>query len=379
MSAFAQALVDFTAELRTGYGFAVAQRETHDALRALDVVGVQRPDRVRAALRAVYCTSPTEAATFDAAFEQFFHGRRGLAQPNVPPARPGQPAPSSRRSNAPPRERPSDARGSRTARDDAVARWEELHARYSRVAAPGEAPAVALDGLDVMFAAAAELVERARIARSRRRTPAPRGRRVDVRRTLRAGVGTAGEPVELRRSAPSRRGARFVLLIDGSRSMGEANRPALQFAHALCRRTRRARAFTFSTGLREVTAALRDPARPGRALPDLGDAWGGGTRIGENLAGFVREHSRAIRPETIVLIFSDGLDVGSLDALAHAVRELARRTAGIVWVHPSAGRAGFSPQAGGIRTALPYLAALATLRDEGDARTLARLASRVAT
>ena len=373
MSTLPAALVAFTALLRDEYGFAVAQRETHDALRALDAVGLQRAARVRAALRAVYCSTPDEAHAFDAAFEAFFRGRRGLPQPNVPPPRP----PAAPRSGGP-REGPSQTRERKARRrDDATAGWEELQARYSRAAATSEPPAVALEAPGAMLAAASALVERTRIARSRRRAPHRRGSRVDLRRTLRAATATGGEPIELRRTAPSRRSARFVLVIDGSRSMGEANRPALQFAHALCRRTRRARAFAFSTGLREITGALRDADQGGNVLPELGEAWGGGTRIGDSLAAFVREHPRAMRPETIVMIFSDGLDVGSLDALARAIRELARRTAGLVWVHPSAGRAEFSPQAGGLRTALPYVAALAPLRDAGDASAFSRECTRL--
>ena len=48
----------------------------------------------------------------------------------------------------------------------------------------------------------------------------------------------------------------YMLYVRQSRrSMAEHVGPSLQFAHALCLRTRRAHAFVFSTQLREVTRA----------------------------------------------------------------------------------------------------------------------------
>jgi uncharacterized protein with von Willebrand factor type A (vWA) domain len=155
----------------------------------------------------------------------------------------------------------------------------------------------------------------------------------------------------------------------------------LQFAYALCRRSQRANAFVFSTGLRQITGALREPGPPQRTLPDLGDAWGGGTRIGENLVSFLREYgSRLLSPETLVFIFSDGLDIGDLDRLDRAMRELRARSAGIVWLHPHAGTPNFAPSAGGMRTALRSITTLLPARDTDDfiklARTLAKNTTR---
>jgi len=73
----------------------------------------------------------------------------------------------------------------------------------------------------------------------------------------------------------------------------------------------------------------------------------------------VREYGpRLLSPETLVFVFSDGLDVGDLDRLDRALRELRRRSAGIVWLNPHAGSPNFAPSAGGMRVALPYLSAL---------------------
>ncbi len=196
---------------------------------------------------------------------------------------------------------------------------------------------------------------------------------ISRRRTLRASVETAGEPMVLHRTGRARRSARVIVLIDGRRSMAEHAGPMLQFAYALCQRSPRAHAFVFSTALREISAALREPGRPGRPLAGLDEAWGGGTRLGASLLEFVQTHAaRLLNDETLVLIFSDGLDAGDLDALERAMRALRARSAGVVWLHPHAAGRGFTPTAAGMRTALPYVAHLAPARDAPDFAELAR-------
>lgn len=166
------------------------------------------------------------------------------------------------------------------------------------------------------------------------------------------------------------------MLIDGSRSMAADTGPSLQFAHALCRRTQRARAFVFSTAMMEVTRALRDRRQAGLALRDLGDAWGGGTRLGDNLGAFVRGPGALLLcPETVVLIASDGLDAGVAAGLERAMRVLSSRCS-VVWLHPRAGSAAFHPGASGLRTALPFVDLLAAAGDRTDMLRLTRRLAR---
>jgi uncharacterized protein len=390
---FTTGVVAFTAALRDQHGFGAGHAATRDALRSAEIVGITDAVRLRSAFRAVYCATPDEVARFDRAFDAFFLAPHGVPQPNLTSrhTRPNRaerhaderPAKPRTRGEQRPDEPADDETGHLGERrptadlSDAAETWQPLRARYSPTAARSAPPAIAADGLDAMLAAARHLIAGVRIARSRRRRAHKDGDRIDLRRTLRASVETAGDPIDLRRTARARRGARFVILIDGSRSTAEHAGPTLQFAHALCLQSPRTSAFVFSTALRDVTRVLRERDRAGQSLPELGEAWGGGTRIGDNLATFVREHgARLLSPETLILIFSDGLDVGGLDRLERAMRELRARSAGVVWLHPHAGAQGFTPSAHGMRTALPYLTALLPARDERDftafARTLAR-------
>ncbi|MGC1381610.1 MAG: VWA domain-containing protein, partial [Candidatus Baltobacteraceae bacterium] len=202
------------------------------------------------------------------------------------------------------------------------------------------------------------LIARLRLARTRRWKPMARGRRVDVRATLRATLHTGGEPIELHALGHPLRDPRFVVLIDGSRSMAEDAEKALQFARALCRRTRRARAFVFSTQLREITRALRERDADQPVLEGLGEAWGGGTRIGASLKSFLRERGTLLGERTYVMIFSDGLDTGDVVRLRTSMREIARRSAAVAWINPHAGDPDFAPRAAGMKAALPYISRL---------------------
>ena len=54
------------------------------------------------------------------------------------------------------------------------------------------------------------------------------------------------------------------------------------------------------------------------------------------------------------------------------MRELRTHSAGVVWLNPHAGAPSFTPSARGMRTALPFLAALLPARNERDFTALVR-------
>ena len=365
----ADAVVSFCAYLRAEHGFALGTGETHDALRALDVAGVDDAQRVRVAMRLICCASRDEVGVFDPAFDAFFlDPRKGIAQDSYRPRHSRPPKPQ----EVPAEERPAQGRdhdpedaehahgASRNASPQSLNEladsWQALLAKYSAAAARRDPPAVAREGLDAMLDAAGRFVSRMRLGRSRRWRVSSRGGRIDVRATLRASLQTGGEPGHLRWLDHPPRNPSFVVLIDGSRSMTEYGAQALQFAYALRRRCRRTSVFAFSTSLREITRELSVPVM-GAALPlgDLGEAWGGGTRIGHSLATFARTFAARLDEDAIVFVLSDGLDVGDIEQLRAALRSLARRSARVVWLNPLLAVAGYEPISAGMRAARPHV------------------------
>lgn len=349
------AIVEFAALLRTEYDIPAGHADAHEALRALEAVGVAGRERVRHALRATFCTKQDQIAAFDRAFDAFFGDfARGVRQPRPAPPEIAESLPK------------AAARGRSDPEDlEAGAASHVLQARYSPQASRAHAvPTIPAAGLAEALADASRLIAALRLGRTRRWKPHLRGKRFDLRRTLRASLQTGGDPVHLRTLGHPLRNPRIVLFLDASRSMSQHSDELLQFAYALCRRSQRASVFAFSTALREITRDLRKTVHgAAKPLEDLGEAWGGGTRIGACLLEFVRTRLSRIDADTLVIVASDGLDVGEIAHLQRAMREISRRCAGIFWLNPHAGRTGFEPSARGMQAALPYVSALLDATD----------------
>jgi hypothetical protein len=205
------------------------------------------------------------------------------------------------------------------------------------------------------------LMERLRVAvpvrRSRRRRPARAGA-PDLARTLRRSFRTAGEPVELAWRERRHRPRRVVLLLDVSGSMTSYSRGLVMFAHAALRADRRWEAFCFGTRLTRVTLALasQDPSEAlGRAAKEVVD-WDGGTRIGESLKAFLDGHGHGgMARGAVIVICSDGLDVGDPGLLAEQMARLGRLAYRIVWLNPLKASPSYEPLARGMRAALPHV------------------------
>jgi uncharacterized protein len=249
-----------------------------------------------------------------------------------------------------------------------------LQTHFSPFASKLETPVnIPQEGADDMLEAARELVNRVRLGRSRRWKAMTHGRRYNFRRTLRKSLQTGGEAIKPAWLGHPLRKPRFVLLLDGSRSMAGYSDRLLQFAHALSQRSSHVEVFLFSTELKRVSASLRRAKRQAPSLTDLGEAWGGGTKIGVCLHSFTQQYAAGMLDrDTLVLIASDGLDTGELGSLETAMRDIHRRAASVVWLNPLLSTKGYEPSAGGMRTALPYIDTFATAEDAASFSELAQ-------
>jgi uncharacterized protein with von Willebrand factor type A (vWA) domain len=195
------------------------------------------------------------------------------------------------------------------------------------------------------------------VRRTRRRAGSRRGD-LDLRRTVRRALRTGGDPVDLMRRTRRERPRRVVLLLDISGSMSSYSRALLIFAHAALLADQRWEAFTFGTRLTRLTGALRT-AKPDEALSRAaGEArdWDGGTRIGEAIRDLLARHAKtdAIRGAVIV-ICSDGLDVGDPELLGVQMARLRRLAHRIVWLNPLQENPEYQPLARGMAAALPHI------------------------
>jgi uncharacterized protein with von Willebrand factor type A (vWA) domain len=285
------------------------------------------PDDLYWAGRATLVARGDQIPVYDRVFSAFFGGDRA---PDVPPRR--------RRANTVVEEEVSLASPIELLRSKSFARCSSDE-----------------------LAQLAALMERLRLAvparRSRRVAPARAGL-PDLRRTLRRSFRTAGEPLERRFRARRRHPRRLVLVLDVSGSMADYSRALLVFAHAALRADKRWEAFCFGTRLTRVTRALA-VSRPDEALERAAAEvvdWNGGTRIGECLKALLDEHGhRGLVRGAVVVLCSDGLEVGEPELLGEQMARLSRLAYRVIWLNPLKGDEAYEPLARGMHAALPYV------------------------
>jgi uncharacterized protein with von Willebrand factor type A (vWA) domain len=225
----------------------------------------------------------------------------------------------------------------------------------------------------------AELMARRGIAaplrRTRRLASARRGR-PDLRRTLRRSLRAGGEPIDRAWRARSVRPRPVILLLDVSGSMSDYSRALVLFAHAAVRANRSCEVFCFGTRLTRLTRALA-AARPDEALRRAAEAApdrDAGTRIGESLKAFLDGHGhRGLARGAVVVIASDGLELGDPALLGAQAARLARLAHRVVWLNPLKGDPAYEPLARGMRAALPYVDEFASGHNLAGLEALAAL------
>jgi uncharacterized protein len=180
------------------------------------------------------------------------------------------------------------------------------------------------------------LAQRLRRRALRRLMNDARGRRLDLRRTLRASLRTGGEPFVPAWRRPRRERPRLFVLVDVSRSMEAYAQLFLRIARAFVG-ILDARVFVFHTRLSEITPLLAgDSGRIQEKINAVTAGFGGGTRIATSLADFWNGHARrALSRRARLLILSDGFDTDPPEELAHQLARVKRHGTPIYWLHPT--------------------------------------------
>jgi hypothetical protein len=355
----AEQIVRFARTLRTA-GVRIGPGAAIDAVAAVEAAGATRRADFYWTLHATLVKRHEDDPLFAEAFRLFWR-RRDPGEAILAALLPAAPEAA--------KERPAQRRAQEALAEGDMPRLPRPRPEAEReVDMRGSASDVEiLRHKDFAQMTAAELAEARRriqglgtvwqIVRTRRLVADRRGRRIDIRRTLRAGLRTGGEMIELKRRASGRRLPSLVALLDISGSMSEYSRVVLHFLHTLAESRGRVSTFLFGTRLTNVTRALRtrDPdaalAACGQAAPD----WSGGTWISSSLHRFNRDWSRRVLAQgPHVLLITDGLEREAGDMLAREMDRLHRSCRRLIWLNPLLRYERFEPKAAGIRAILPH-------------------------
>lgn len=357
-------------------GIAISVAETIDAIRAVEVAGIER-SALREALAATLVKHEDDRPAFDEAFEAFFvippaegGGRTrkrsartasagsGGGSPSGGAgagARPATPSPDRERPEASPPAKPSDRTAPKPSerrdgrgdeRPGSRPKKEELRRattpptergdpREAKRAPPrprggrGEAllnrpfQAMEPDDLDRAHDVARELGARI-AARSSRRERRRRRGRIDVRRTIRTSLARGGVPIDLERRGRRPGKPDLVLLCDVSGSVAAASELLLAILASAETAFRRVHRFAFVDRPVEVTLLGRHLA-PSAPL-DLYAR----SDFGAVLRALTEEHAVLFDAATVVLVLGDARN-NRLPARADLLRRLAARTRALVW------------------------------------------------
>lgn len=317
-------------------GVPADHERTQNLLKALDHLDVTDQAEVYWAGRLTMCATPDDLPRYDRCFSAFFDGQRaGPGRTNtVQVTRYTAAADGGAQGDGEGDATPATASSTEVLRRRDVAKLsqaerEEVHRLLA-------------------------LLRDARAQRrSRRYQNAHRGV-LDRRRTIRDAL-RKGDIALLRYRTHTTRPREVVLLVDVSGSMTAYAETLLRLAHALVRNEPRAtRVFSVGTRLTPITAELRHRDagtalnEVSRTIPD----WSGGTRLGEELRDFLKNHDAR---GAIVVIASDGWERGDPALLGAQMARLARQAYRVIWVNPHKGHEEYQPLTGGMRAALPYI------------------------
>ncbi|MCC6611544.1 MAG: VWA domain-containing protein [Burkholderiales bacterium] len=379
----AENVMHFARVLR-GAGLPVGPDKVIDALRALQVAGIERRDDFYWTLAALFLDRREQFELYDQAFHIFWRDPRMLERvmalflPKVHGrADPDEPPPAARLAEAlmPPLE-PSEAE------EDEGPEEVEVDAAFTvsdrEVLQKTDFETMTNDELAQAKRLIAELRLPIPQVRTRRLARDPHGIRVDMRATLRSSLRSGANLIALERRSSARRHPPLVVLCDISGSMSRYSRMFLHFLHAITNDRDRVYTFVFGTRLTNITRHLRHRdvdvalARVADAVAD----WSGGTRIGTSLREFnLRWSRRVLGQNAVVLMITDGLDRDLGRDLAEEMKRLHRSCRRLIWLNPLLRYDGFEPRPAGVRAMLPHVDAFLPAHNIASLVDLARALS----
>ena len=356
------------------YGLLIGPRESADALRAVDFVGLQNQTQVYWSLRSVLVSNRQELVLFDQVFSRFWDFD------------------------------PTPRREQQGPGGDKLGKMREFRPKSGAVVIPEHDADSTTNFLQVFSTGASrdevkhdrdlgmfsiqELAELSRIASrtvlalasrpGRRMKRHPRKGTVDLRRTMRLNLSSGGDPIRLSKRTRILRISRLIVLLDVSGSMDRHVKLLLHLAYSMGQQTSHVETFVFSTSVTRITNQLRTPSF-GEALSRAGgmvDHWSSGTRIGEALGHLSFNYPSLLNRYATVFLLSDGWDTGEPEKLAREVRRIRRRVRKFVWLNPLQDSEGYEPLTRSLVAASPYVDNFAAAGDIAQLRRLPQLMRR---
>jgi uncharacterized protein with von Willebrand factor type A (vWA) domain len=221
-----------------------------------------------------------------------------------------------------------------------------------------------------------------RVAESRRFKRSKKSKDIDFRLILKRSLKVEGLPLDLFYRKRKKRLKKLVILADVSGSMDRYVRFLMPFLLGLRGIGSQSEVYVFSTSLTRITFFVRKLpvekalSRISSEVPD----WSGGTRIGESLQQFHERYGQKhLNKRTVVVIMSDGWDLGARSLLQKEMQALSCKVHSVIWLNPLAGDPEYRPLCRGMQAVLPYVDHLLAADSLQSLRRVGRILSKVMT
>lgn len=338
--------------------FTISATEEADALKAISFLPIHSEDYFREALRSVLAKSEFQQSKFDEYYHEFKEQLKKSTDSKVKEL---------------PEEKKQPEKKTREAQFEALKDWLNLSpsedekevSSFSDVEVLTKKDFLDLseDEMRLMMRVLQKMARKLAHQKSRLRKKSKRHQQLDLKQTIRTNMRTGGEIQQLVFSKKKDRKLKLVLLCDVSRSMDLYSRFFIHLIYAFQNAYDKIETLVFSTALHKVSEILDNNEfdKAFRTISERVPHWSGGTTIGSCLQDFTDNYGHGmLDKKTIVLILSDGWDTGKPEVMKEAMKTIYKKSKKVIWLNPLAGSPDFSPEAIGLKTALPYIDVLAS-------------------
>ena len=333
--------------------FNLTATEEADALTAISYLPINSEDYFREALRSVLTKSQFQQTKFNEYYHEFKDQLKKATDSKVKEL---------------PEEKEKPEKKTKEAQFEALKDWLNLSPseEEKEIAAFSDLEVLTRkdfldlseDEMRLMMRVLKKLARKMAHQKSRLRKKSKRRQQLDLKQTIRQNMRKGGEIQQLVFSEKKNRKLKLVLLCDVSRSMDLYSRFFIHLIYAFQNAYDKIETLVFSTALHKVSEILDNNEfdKAFRTISERVPHWSGGTTIGSCLHDFTQNYGHGmLDKKTIVLILSDGWDTGEPEVMKEAMKTIYKKSKKVIWLNPLAGSPDFSPEAIGMKTALPYI------------------------
>jgi len=365
------------------HGFKVFQSNIYDALISLSHINLFNKHDLFFALRANLVNTDMEWSQFSHLFNEFWD-MYGKSQENGLSKRKSKQFPfiEDTPNNDPFKKENKETRLSSSLPFEAKKQYLE-GIGYSPISKVEKKEIGLLSDIDIQIAKLAlkRIAEPFRIQRTRRTKKGLRsGCCIDFPNIMRKSLRFEGYPLELFFKEKRKRLRKLVIIADVSGSMERYASFVIPFILSIRGAGSRAEVFVFSTSLTRITHIIKhlDLEKTLNRISEEVPNWAGGTRIGFSLNQFNQwDGGSLVNKRSVIIILSDGWDLGSKELLRREMEILNRKVYSIIWLNPILNDPNLQRMCKGMQIALPYIDYLIPVNNLEGLKRVGKLISRL--